>query len=439
MTVNTTVAIVGLSHPHSEVYLETLEVLEEVVGVVLVEPDETVLRSAANQTSKVRGRYAALEPALEHAELTHVLVALPNDRTPAALVRAIEAGKAVFTEKPGARSAAEFEPVLSALDQRPVPFVIAYLNRWSPPVQQVRDLYRARAIGRLTSVELRMVTTQVGMRTPGSWLFRREAAGGGVMAWLGCHWLDALRFVTGEEIVRVQTELATLSGEGIDVEDTAAVSFRTTGAAVGSMHAGYLLAVGNPGYRAAGHDIAMILRGTLGAIYYAGGRQEAPLLLESVTPGWRGAPRRTYQFAPVSSPGYGGLSGLDFFRAFPLGQAGRSRARGRGRRAAAARGARRNLRGGRQRARGRRQTPPVANPPRWGTETAPHHTEETKANRMVATQREDTAYRAQDRVETSVDLTNGLLGVKWTARDVTGISHLGAGKGREVLGRVVRT
>src|SRR5258708_20985290 len=82
------------------------------------------------------------------------------------------------------------------------------------------------------------------------------------------------------------------------------------------MHAGYLLAVGNPGYRAAGHDIAMILRGTLGAIYYTGGRQEAPLLLESVAAGWRGAPRRTYQFTPAASPGYGGVAGLDFFRAF---------------------------------------------------------------------------------------------------------------------------
>jgi predicted dehydrogenase len=311
-----TVALDGLSHPHSQMYLETLEALDEVVGVVLVDPDEAARRVAATQTRKVRSSVADLEAALEHPEVTHVLVALPNDRTPAAIVQAIGAGKSVFTEKPGARSAAEFEEVLSALQRRPVPFAIAYLNRWSPPVRQVRELYRAGAIGRLTSVELRMVTTQVGMRNPGSWLFRRKAVGGGVLTWLGCHWLDALRFVTGEEIVRVQAELATTSGEAIDVEDTAAVAFRTAGGAVGSMHAGYLLAVGNPGYRAAGHDIAMILRGTLGAIYYTGGRQEAPLRLESVAPGWRGASLRTYQFTPPPSPGYGGLAGLDFFRAF---------------------------------------------------------------------------------------------------------------------------
>jgi predicted dehydrogenase len=311
-----TVVLDGLTHPHTDMYLETLEALVEVSGVVLVDADDAARQTAANLTTKGRGSDRSLAAALERPEVTHVLVALPNDRTPAALVQAIVAGKGVFTEKPGARSADEFGPVLAALERRRVPFTIAYLNRWSPPVRQMRDLYRAGAIGRLTSVELRMVTTQVGMRDPGAWLFKREVVGGGVLAWLGCHWLDALRFVTGEEIVRVQAELATTSGEAIDVEDTAAVSFRTDGGAVGTLHAGYLLAVGNPGYRAAGHDITMILRGTLGALYYTGGRHETPLLLESVAPGWRTAQRRTFQFTPTPSPGYGGLAGLDFFRTF---------------------------------------------------------------------------------------------------------------------------
>jgi len=197
-----------------------------------------------------------------------------------------------------------------------VPFAVAYMNRWSPPVQQMRELYRAGAIGRLLSVELRMVTTQVGMRNPASWLFRRESAGGGILMWLACHWLDGLRFITGEEIVRVQAEVGTLGGEAIDVEDTAVLGFRTSSGAVGSLHAGYLLALGNPGYRAAGHDINVILRGSDGLLQYATGRQESPLVLESLAPAWRAASRRSYQFTPTPSPGYGGLGGLDFFRAF---------------------------------------------------------------------------------------------------------------------------
>lgn len=312
-----TVGLVGLGHPHAEMYLETLDVLGEVQNIVLIERDEAV-RSIPVDSSKVRGRHPHLEAALAAHQLTHVLVALPNDETPRAIVEAVEAGLGVFTEKPGARSVAEFEPVMAALDRRPVPFSIAYMNRWSPRIRQMRELFRAGAIGRLASIELRMVTTRVGLRDPSKWLFHREKAGGGILTWLGCHWLDALRFITGQEIVRVQAELATNSGEAIDVEDTAAVSFRMQDGAVGSLHAAYALAVGNPGYRSGGYDMALVLRGTQGALSHASGRTDPdpPLVLESIAPEWRTASRREFGFTAEPSAGYGGLSGLEIFRAF---------------------------------------------------------------------------------------------------------------------------
>ena len=314
----TIVLLDGLTHPHAEMYLETLEALDEVSGVVLVDPDEAARGALSEKTRKLRGASPDLESAMQHWDVSHVLVALPNASTPAALVRVIQAGKSVFTEKPAARSAAEFGSVLDALQRRPVPFAVAYLNRGAPAIVEARELYRAGAIGRLMSVELRMVTTRVGMRNPASWLFQRDAAGGGVLAWLGCHWLDAFRFITGEEIVRIQAELGTLSGESIDVEDTAVLAFRTSSGAVGSLHAGYLLALGNPGYRAAGHDIGLILRGSEGVIQYAVGRgyDGPPLVLESLAPRWRSASRRGFLFTPTPSPGYGGQAGLDFFRQF---------------------------------------------------------------------------------------------------------------------------
>jgi predicted dehydrogenase len=321
---DTVVGFVGLTHPHTDMYLETLDALDEVSGLVLVDRDESARAAIRARSRKVRDATADLQPVLDSPDVTHVLVAVPNSETPAVLVRVIEAGKSVFTEKPGARSAAEFAPVLVALQRRRVPFAIAYLNRLAPAIVQARELYRAGAIGRLMSVELRMVTTQVSMRHPDVWLFHREQSGGGILAWLACHWLDAFRSVTGQEIVRVQAETATLSGEAIDVEDTAVVAFRTSGGALGSLHAGYLLALGNPGYRAAGHDITLILRGSDGLIQYSATRAHdvPPLVLESRVPRWRSASRRSFQFTPTPSPGYGGLAGLDFFRQFLAAQPG---------------------------------------------------------------------------------------------------------------------
>lgn len=308
--------MIGLTHPHSAMYLDTLDALDEVGAIALYDQEAAVAQRVAATCRKTVGVYDDLAPLLARAEVTHALVAVPTAQSPAVLVRAIEAGKPVFTEKPAARSVAEFAPVAAALDRRPVPFAVAYLNRWHPALRQLRDLYRDGAIGRLTSVELRMVTTQVRFRDPGHRLFRREVAGGGIVSWLGCHWLDLTRYVSGDEVVSVAAQLGTTSGEAIDVEDTAAVAFRLAGGAVGSLHAGYLLAAGAPGYEGTSYDMAVHLRGALGTLAYRRGNAGEALTLDSVAPGWATPAPRDIPFVTPPSRGYGGAAGLDFFRAF---------------------------------------------------------------------------------------------------------------------------
>jgi predicted dehydrogenase len=297
-------------------YLETLELLEDVSGILLVDPEEAAARVAATGLRKSIGVCPTVDKAVQRDDITQALVLLPNSETPKVLVQCIDAGKHVFTEKPGAKSAAAFQPVLDALQRTPVAFAIAYLNRMHPLFLQMRDLVHQGAIGRLTSVEMRMVTTQVRFRNPGHWLFQRDVAGGGIMAWLGCHWLDMLRYSTGQEVSHVMAELATTSGEAIDVEDTAALAFRMAGGAVGSMHAGYLLARGGAGYRAARFDQEIHFRGSLGDITYRRGATEEPLLLESVAPGWESATERSFAFTLTPYPGYAGIHGRDFLAAF---------------------------------------------------------------------------------------------------------------------------
>lgn len=307
------VAMIGLTHPHSDMYLETLDQIDGVTGVSLYDPDEKIAHKVASEFRKTDGVFGNLDQLLAQTEISHAIVAVPNNQAVATLTQLIGAGKNVFTEKPTARTAAEFEDVISVLAQEPVGFAVAYTNRWHPAVQQIRDLVQGQAIGRLTSVELRMVTTQVHLRDPHHWLFQREIAGGGILSWLGCHMLDLLRYMTGEEISSVAAQLATTSGEGITVEDTAAVSMRLSGGAVGTLHAGYLLTSGGTGYRGAGYDRAIHLRGTQGTITY---QFNGPVVLESVATAWCRASPRTFDFSISSTPGYGGMHGVDFVRSF---------------------------------------------------------------------------------------------------------------------------
>jgi predicted dehydrogenase len=316
-SVTATVALLGLAHPHAALYLQTLDALDAVGQIVLFDQDADLARHVAAQWPKTISIYHDLDSLLRDATVTHALVTVPTDQSVPLLTRLVETDRHIFTEKPVARSAAELVPLLDALARHPVTCMVAYLGRRRAVTRQLRDFYRAGAIGRLLSVELRMITTQVRFRDPGHWLFQRERAGGGILAWLGCHLLDMVRYVTQEEITQVAALLAVTNDEPITVEDTAAISFRLTGGAIGSFHAGYLLSSGAAGYEGTSYDRLLVLRGTHGTLTYQplNGAEDS-LVLESIVPPWQIESPQRFVFTAPPARGYGGENGQASLRAF---------------------------------------------------------------------------------------------------------------------------
>ena len=74
-----------------------------------------------------------------------------------------------------------------------------------------------------------------------SWFASRERAGGGHLIWLGIHYVDLIQFITGEQIVEVSAQTANVGGQPVNIEDSAAVSFRLSGGAVGTLQSAYYL------------------------------------------------------------------------------------------------------------------------------------------------------------------------------------------------------
>jgi predicted dehydrogenase len=305
------VGMVGLTHPHAEMHLRTLDASDRVGGVVLCDPDPTAVTALANQTPKLVGTAANVGELLARSDVSVILITLPNAATPAVIVQAANAGKHVLCEKPCARSSAELQPALEAVQRNNVKFAAFYVRRAQPAVHKLCDLVRQGAIGRLTSAELRMVTTQVALRNPGLWLFNRDQAGGGIATWLGCHWLDLLRYTTGQEVNEVTALTANVGGEAIDVEDVVSASLRLSGGAIVGFYAGYLLAHGQPGYAGADYDWAFILRGTQGNLALVEGDGEETVVYERAAP-TASAGREVFRFSPAPSPAYGGGPGLEF-------------------------------------------------------------------------------------------------------------------------------
>jgi predicted dehydrogenase len=307
------IAQIGCGHPHSAAHLGTFTTLKEVRSIVLCDPDAA---AAEKLRQKAPGRVEAvvgnLDAALARDDVQFVNLCLPNDETPDAIARAARAGKHIMSEKPCAVSAEALKPALDEVARAKAGFLVHFTNRYRPDVREMVRLIRAGAIGRLTSVETRMVTTQPKFRDPKHWLFKRARTGGGILAWLACHYIDLARVLTAAEVASVAAQCATTSAEAIDVEDTAVCAFRFTNGALGSLHAGYLLARGTAGYIMPGYDAYIAVRGTEGALVLEPFHSPQDSLLHiSTTHQVREQP-----FTYSKGEGYGGEYGQAFVRDF---------------------------------------------------------------------------------------------------------------------------
>lgn len=313
-----TAALLGLDHPHSLAHLRTLQQLPEVERILLWDAAPALLAQVqATQGAKVAATFTNLDDLLADEDLLFVIAALRNDLGPDIFLRIIRAGKHLMAEKPIGRTAADTERVIDAAARAGVQLGICYQNRFGPWVQDARRIVQQGLVGPLFSVEMRMITTQVQFRDPQHWLFHNEYSGGGILSWLGCHYIDLMRYLTGDEIVSVMAEVATRSGETIDVEDTAVLAVRFCSGAVGSLHAGYMLALSGGGYfNRAGYDNYIGLNGRTGRLHWTSAGAPASIYAESTHPDWAGAPQRTFHYTYGDSPAYGGAYGEQFIRAF---------------------------------------------------------------------------------------------------------------------------
>jgi len=309
-------ALLGIEHPHSLAHLGTLQVLPEVEGILLWDENQAALDEVQRtKGEKVEATFTNLDALLAQDDLFFVIAALRNDLGPDIFVRVLEAGVHLMAEKPIGKTAADTARVIEVAERQDRALGVCYQNRYNPLVAQARELVAQGLLGPLISVDVRMLTTQVQFRNPQHWLFNKELAGGGILSWLGCHNIDMIRHITQDEIVAVAAEVASRNDAAIDVEDIAALSLRLGSGAIGSMHAGYTLALSGAGYHnPSGYDTYFGLNGQLGRMYWSTTGQANHLSVETTHPDW--AAQREFDFALAASPAYAGVPGENFLRAF---------------------------------------------------------------------------------------------------------------------------
>ena len=309
------IGIIGITNHFSQI-LETLELMDEIDNIFLVDQDLDLLNQYRNR-DKIKDVSTDINLVLRNDNIKHVQVFAENHECPSLILEVLQSGKHVIADKPGAVNATAFEPVVKYAKDNNLIFGMHYTNRWRPENQKIKSLIEAGAIGRLQSAQLQLITTTVNLRNPKSWYFHKEFAGGGILNWEGCHQLDLLRYVTSEEVDNVAAMCRTLSGEDITVEDVASVSMELSNGMIATLHAGFLIPI-EKGEEGVSTQIPIAIRGTEGGIWIERKGDKSAIFLESTKSPWNHSKQICYSYSPVDMvpSGYGGLYGIDFVRKF---------------------------------------------------------------------------------------------------------------------------
>ncbi len=308
------VILFGMTHPHAKAHLKTLALSSRVERLGLFDTDSAIVETEKAKTETVVEVYTDLDRAILEGRPTVGVACFPNHENSELCVRLLESGIHVISEKPIGATVAEVEHVVDAASANGLRLGVMYQNRFHPLSQEARRLVQSGVIGAITGCEARLITSQVRFRNPAHWLFKKDVSGGGILSWLGCHYLDLLRYVTGSEITAVSAMVDTLSGEAIDVEDVAALSLRFADGFIGSLQAGYQLALSRSGYMGPNYETYMSIRGTEGRVVWEPAGGEVKLLAESTQ--WTDSPSREVSFSLPTVDAYGGAYGLSFLDRF---------------------------------------------------------------------------------------------------------------------------
>ena len=144
------------------------------------------------------------EAAVTTDEVGLVDVGTPNNVHAEQSIAALEAGKHVACEKPLAGTLADAEAMAAAAAAASGKTFVWYNYRRVPAVALAHQLVQSGALGRIYHVRAVYLQSWGGPDTPLLWRFQGDIAGSGAHGDLNAHIIDAVRFVTGEEITTIE-------------------------------------------------------------------------------------------------------------------------------------------------------------------------------------------------------------------------------------------
>lgn len=168
-------------------------------------------------------------------DLNTVVVVTRHDTHAPFVVRALNAGKHVFVEKPLAIDLEGLAAIEAAYHTRvmtgnPCLLMVGFNRRFSPHVQKMKAL-----LSTVNAPKTLVMTINAGAIPQDHWTQDARVGGGRILG-EACHFIDLMRHLVGHEIISVQSHRLEGRAQGLLTDDTATITLRFAEGSLGTIH-----------------------------------------------------------------------------------------------------------------------------------------------------------------------------------------------------------
>ena len=200
--------------------------------VAICDIDEEKLQAAGEKYGiPPERRFVDYHDLISCPDVEAVDICTSNDAHFEIAMAAVEAGKPYDLEKPITMTAEQADTLAKATEEKGLKNMVCFSYRFKAAARYAKDLIQRGMLGTIYHVDMQYYQAW-GLpfcQTPLVWRFQKDLTGSGALGDLGCHALDLVRFVTGQEYTRLVSHTGTfiqerekLDGSGlgqVDVDD----------------------------------------------------------------------------------------------------------------------------------------------------------------------------------------------------------------------------
>ncbi len=229
------IAIISYWHVHAEGY--TKEILEKSDSKVTAIWDEDIKRGMQYAEKYGATYYEDYDELLSDKSIEGVVITAATVDHTKLILKAIDAGKKIFSEKVLALTTAECFEIKEALEKKKAELTLSLVKKCNPEFLFAKQMISSGALGRITYARMRNVHNG----SIAGWLpphfYNKEQCGGGAMIDLGAHPMYLLNWLLGEPKT-IQSVFTNITGH--EVEDNAVSVIEFEQGAIGVSETGFV-------------------------------------------------------------------------------------------------------------------------------------------------------------------------------------------------------